>query len=1096
MNISINNYNRENSKKVEPISESKNIIDESKNKIKNKNNIDINNIMSYIPKTISEIKTDKEKHKINDNNNNKILGMLSHDKPVIIKENSENKENKENININQKIQSENESFRIIDYIELIEKEENSSNKSENKYDTFCLGIFISGLASPIQLSSIIQNSDNFIAPCSHNECSMFPSIPPSLLNTFINSNSKDFQNLSQLVSNMCFPLGIKPCFSCKFIENRVENAPDPQKTFFNVIKNERNESYYIATLQYFIKMTFKEYMEKYKFNPVDYVLEKMKSINNKDKKFKNNMKNLSNLINTSQVLIPESVSLISKYPFFMSMEKCLRCIISLNKKDDMDNLVNHLINEVPSPKKGYQIQFFIPKIERPIILNYKYNIFLPNKNDENIINNDTRSCSQINMKILLDKISIENIIMIFQLLILEQKILMIENDYQTLSEILTVCLELIYPLIWVNPFIPILSTKTVRFLESPVPFVMGIDEYLLQYAIKLKYVNRVNNLDTGIILFNIMTNEFIWSKKMKKISKKDIFKEFKLPIMNSKIREFIEKELKEIKKKVKNEIEIDKQIRTVFLKSMIMLMGDYNNFIFYTKDEIPLFSKDAFVQSHKEKSSQLFLSEMVKTQIFNQFLLNEKQISTMIGSHKLINSNIFDEELVDTSYFKKLIAQYQNLVNSEKIRNRAISTKKIKRNKKYKYESEDINIKDYIINNLKEVDSDEKENTLVEKRIPFDKMSVQQKKEMSRVNSAKKIIRLNDKIDIKDLNKKTKEKEKEIKFEEEEIKIILLYPYYINKISKNLNEITIDDIKNEIDLYSKKNNMKYLIQNLEHVFIRHSYEFNNIPKKRKYLYSIKNNYSEKRNSINSNLNNNKTIIEKEKEKKKEIEKEDFKLINDIFKKCYTNKEQISKSQLNLLEKIFLDEDNKKFFAELIFYDIKLKKKKNHKLLTSSSFEDLSKILRLSLEHLTSNEYNTCRLLTISSFVYYKIYNKKIIYLYENYIRGIKPCRLWLSEDFWPNFFSLEYKDEIKNKDDKLNLLKFNYNESTNINYVKDDETILFETICFTAEIMIKLKLSKKFIIDIFNNKILNKYELSQDKINLFIQHILDMFNKL
>jgi len=374
-------------------------------------------------------------------------------------------------------------------------------------------------------------------------------------------------------------------------------------------------------------------------------------------------------------------------------------------------------------------------------------------------------------------------------------------------------------------------------------------------------------------------------------------------------------------------------------------------------------------------------------------------------------------------------------------------------------------------------------------------MSVQQKKEMSRVNSAKKIIRLNDKIDIKDLNKKTKEKEKEKKFEEEEIKIILLYPYYINKISKNLNEITIDDIKNEIDLYSKKNNMKYLIQNLEHVFIRHSYEFNNIPKKRKYLYSIKNNYSEKRNSINSNLNNNKAIIEKEKEKKKEIEKEDFKLINDIFKKCYTNKEQISKSQLNLLEKIFLDEDNKKFFAELIFYDIKLKKKKNHKLLTSSSFEDLSKILRLSLEHLTSNEYNTCRLLTISSFVYYKIYNKKIIYLYENYIRGIKPCRLWLSEDFWPNFFSLEYKDEIKNKDDKLNLLKFNYNESTNINYVKDDETILFETICFTAEIMIKLKLSKKFIIDIFNNKILNKYELSQDKINLFIQHILDMFNK-
>lgn len=59
---------------------------------------------------------------------------------------------------------------------------------------------------------------------------------------------------------------------------------------------------------------------------------------------------------------------------------------------------------------------------------------------------------------------------------------------------------------------------------------------------------------------------------------------------------------------------------------MIMLIGDYNNFLFYTEDEIPLFNKEAFVQSHKDKNSQLFLGEMVKTQIFNQFLLNEKQL--------------------------------------------------------------------------------------------------------------------------------------------------------------------------------------------------------------------------------------------------------------------------------------------------------------------------------------------------------------------------------------------------------------------------------------------------------------------------------------
>ena len=113
----------------------------------------------------------------------------------------------------------------------------------------------------------------------------------------------------------------------------------------------RKNEYYIATLLYFIKMTNQEYIMKYRFNPVIYVQDKFKGINNKDKKFKNNMKMISYLLFNKDVLIPESISLISKYPFFITMEKCLRCLISL-QKEDMENLINYLINEVPSPKKG------------------------------------------------------------------------------------------------------------------------------------------------------------------------------------------------------------------------------------------------------------------------------------------------------------------------------------------------------------------------------------------------------------------------------------------------------------------------------------------------------------------------------------------------------------------------------------------------------------------------------------------------------------------------------------------------------------------------------------------------------------------------
>ena len=375
---------------------------------------------------------------------------------------------------------------------------------------------------------------------------------------------------------------------------------------------------------------------------------------------------------------------------------------------------------------------------------------------------------------------------------------------------------------------------------------------------------------------------------------------------------------------------------------------------------------------------------------------------------------------------------------------------------------------------------------------------------ISRAKSAKRIINLNKK------EKEENEEEKEIN--SDEIKIVLLYPYFLNKFKNlnNIDEMTIDNIKSDIEEYSQKNNLKFLIQNSDHVFIRHSYTLNNIPQKRIYLYKniLKETYP-KRNSIDNNKkneiskNNNKTEEANNNNNEINNNQKDYKLIKDTFIICFTNKNRISKSDLEKFKQIFLNENNKKYFAKLILPDCKMKKKKNHKLLTSSSFEDISKLLYISLEHLTSNEYNTCRLLTISSFVYYKIENKKLIYLYENYIRGIKPCRLWLFNEFWLNFFKLEYDEELKNKKDSWKLIKYDSNEIMSSvidheqNFVeKDEDQVFYETILFTAEIMIKLKLSKKFILSVFEEKILPLYEVDRDKSDFFIEQIFDLYNKL
>ena len=1219
----VNKYIINNTKKESSLFETKKIPKkkDSSNLIRNNLIIKQGNIGSSInsKREINIIKNNNKVYPIIDQNQNKntyLSQQIQKDQKIKI-ESSENAQNEQNDN--------NNSLEIINYID-INRPDNIEIKDEMKvYDTFCIGVFISGLSPPIKTTSIIENSEYFLAPCGHAQCSIYPSIQPELLNTYINKNMKCFNNLSHLVANMCFPLGVKPCFGCRFDENnKIDNLPNPQQVFFNIIKNEKNETYYIATLQYFVKMSNTDYLMKYKFNPITYFLEKSKdenNTNNKDKKFKNNMKMISNSLNNDNVFIPESISLISKYPLFMSMDKCLRCMISL-QSEDMNNLINHLVNEVPFPKKNYQIQFFIPKIQAPIILNHEYNKFLSNKNNTN--KNNILSTSQINTKLLLEKITVENIIMIFQLMLLEQKILLMENNYQILSEISFIFLELIYPLIWINPFLPVLSIKTVQFLQSPVPYIMGLDEYLFKYANESKNIY----LGADMIIFNLMNNQFISSKTKKRMHKKEIFHEFKLPTIPDKIGDFIYKELKTIKKEIdRNEKykdkkdklnfelisdeELDKKIRMIFLKAMIMLIGDYNNFLFYTEDEIPLFNKEAFVQSHKDKNSQLFLGDMVKTQIFNQFLLNEKQLYIKTKnklkdiSHNNMNylhsnSNQINYELIDTSYFKKLISIHHDLLNTEKIRSRAFSSKKppiTKNNKKrlssqrksgkgpsmnnnLQKENNNLNfgvvnpnpMKDNILNDLESnnigngnysIDYIRGKKTAhfhsnvnlsgcFQGKIKNNDNHLEEinknDKSMQRTKSAKKIICLNNN-NINNYNNNNSNNtnntiikvEKNILFEN--VKEILLYPYFLPRYTKNINNINIKNIEDAIGVYLVKKNFKYQCQDKDHVFIiskRHGYKFDNIKQKKIYILpinktdkfglninndnkqinlrnekNIDNLYSKDEsidnidlNAIN-NINNNNSNLNKS--NNTEIHSsinsttknpDEIKLIKDCFILCYTNKNRITKEQLNQLDKIFLVEENKLFFANLILPDPKIKKTKNHKQLTATSFEDLSKILSLSLKHTTSNEYNACRLLTISSFVYYKIDNKKLIYLYENIISGIYPCRLWLTEDFWKHFFKYEFEEEKQNENDLINLYKYNFNGS--INYMldieknlieKNKDQILLDTTLFMAEIMIKLKLSKSFILKAFKNSILGQYVEDKNKIEDLSNQILELFDK-
>ena len=1103
-----------------------------------------------------------QSNKIDSNKNNNYVqfNCKKYDTPMImprildnvpekLDSNNNNQFKNDNINLAQKIFSKifqknqienlNNSIEIINYSDAKDiLENNEINKIENKYNTFCLGIFISGLKSPIDISSFIESSKNFISSCSHKYCSNLMSLKPDLLSVYLNKNSKISNEINYLVANLCFPLGIKICFDN--LNDKINQKSN--RIYYNIIKNEKDEIYYITTLQYFVKMNYKYFKEKYQYDLISYYI-------NQEKK-ENFLKKISD---DSIIYIPESISLLAKYPFFIPMNICLNCIMSLETINEKNYLINHIINEIPAPNRLKQILFYIPLIKNHIILNHRYNIYKNLSLDENSIIkenninfniNENLSISQFNSKILLEKIPTENIIFLFQLLLLEQQIIIVENNYEILSQIILILINLIYPLNWINPFLPILSLNTVQFLQTPVPYIMGLDECLLKYALNSKSIY----IEKEVIIYNISSKSFTLNKNKKKMNKKDIINELKLNFLPAIINKFLETELKKkkilLEKNKINEIELDMNIRLIFIKAMSLLIGDYNNYTFYTNDDnIPLFNKEAFIESQKEKKMKLFLEQMIKTQLFKQFLVNEKQL--YLYEKKINNKNEKNEfflddnfdinDCVDTSDFKKIWEIYKIFINKNKKRKSSLdldfnideenldfkidnNKMKSKFNLKFKLNKKEEENNEMNLNNIFSQKNNNKLlfdfNDLANSHLKLDSLKIfEENKNNNKSNEFNNII----------IKKKIK------------IKKYLLFPYFIKQgedetslkyniindkiIKYNKKFLDLNKLKNKIYIipvdklqfnFSQIDDIKvnhYMIKIIDNIFINDNINDSNENKEKNKI----NNYIKYKRNIPKSKNILKQLSEENALKDKinyNINSKIFKsfseesqnqthitsnqknlcdFITNIFTKCLTNKSRITNSQFSSLEIIFSEKYFRNYFSDLLYPDISFKQKNQKKQLTSFSFTDLVDLIKICFSKIKEDEYLIGIRLTLACFSFYKIDIEKKYFIFKEIIKDKISYKIWNCDNFWMEFFKIEMK-EAKNIEER----NLNLNDDKSIIEIKSKLSILMDISIYLSKIMVKLNLDHDFIYKVISKIILPIYESDYDNINLIMQKIKNM----
>ena len=226
-------------------------------------------------------------------------------------------------------------------------ENNPKNKNAKHRETFCEGFFIASF--PQKDGQVVEKSQSFPSSCGHEECSSLPAMKPEIILRYPLEDTKTLE-LNNLAATICFPTGIKVCYS--------EKEPKMIKDYVTPITNQKGERYYMMTYHFYLKSDNEFYSKNYEMHPLKHHLMKFAdnylnmSEDEMDKavteRIQKDLEQAQELGFRDNVYIPYCICLISKYPYVIQMKKCLQTIYNLIIKN-VDSVID------PAEKKKVKL---------------------------------------------------------------------------------------------------------------------------------------------------------------------------------------------------------------------------------------------------------------------------------------------------------------------------------------------------------------------------------------------------------------------------------------------------------------------------------------------------------------------------------------------------------------------------------------------------------------------------------------------------------------------------------------------------------------------------------------------------------------------
>ena len=267
--------------------------------------------------------------------------------------------------------------------------------------------------------------------------------------------------------------------------------------------------------------------------------------------------------------IPKCLCLISLYPYITELSKIIKIIYqySLVEKQiiPLEKIINNLIIEVPTPPRGiYSIEYSLINESITLKANQMNELYTLN----------------IEFERLFTIFNLNNILEIFQYLMLNTKIIIFSKEIKNLTPVILSLLSLLYPFHYPYTVVSVLHKEAYKLIDNIVPVLVGINE---NYNSNFLKENDIDICDFTLIV-NMDKQELI---KMEPPDNKN--KQKKLPSLPQKYKNNLEKKINNYISEIKNNKKkngrgehskvLQHKLRTFFLEFQIELMKDYSKYL-------------------------------------------------------------------------------------------------------------------------------------------------------------------------------------------------------------------------------------------------------------------------------------------------------------------------------------------------------------------------------------------------------------------------------------------------------------------------------------------------------------------------------------